>query len=85
MFNPLALTQLQEQCDKVAASDALLNYVLALVHDSRNQTDAVGLSPRATKALLQAAKAWHFRGQTLFSPRRCASGVLQRGRTSTAH
>ena len=59
-LTPLALTQLQEQCDKVAASDALLNYVLALVHDSRNQTDAVGLSPRATKALLQAAKAWAF-------------------------
>ncbi|MDH1470565.1 AAA family ATPase [Shewanella sp. GD03713] len=59
-LTPLALTQLQEQCDKVTASDALLNYVLALVHDSRNQTDAVGLSPRATKALLQAAKAWAF-------------------------
>ena len=59
-LTPLALTQLQEQCDKVTASDALLNYILALIHDSRSQTDAIGLSPRATKALLQAAKAWAF-------------------------
>jgi len=59
-LTPLALTQLQEQCDKVSASDALLNYILALIHDSRSQTDAIGLSPRATKALLQAAKAWAF-------------------------
>lgn len=59
-LTPLALTQLQEQCDKVTASDALLNYILALIHDSRSQTDAIGLSPRATKALLQAAKAWAY-------------------------
>lgn len=59
-LTPLALTQLQEQCDKVTASDALLNYILALIHDSRSQTDAIGLSPRATKALLQAARAWAF-------------------------
>ncbi|MGL4749105.1 MAG: AAA family ATPase [Shewanella sp.] len=59
-LTPLALTQLQEQCDKITASDALLNYILALIHDSRSQTDAIGLSPRATKALLQAAKAWAF-------------------------
>jgi len=59
-LTPMALTQLQEQCDKVTASDALLNYILALIHTSRSQTDAIGLSPRATKALLQAAKAWAF-------------------------
>lgn len=59
-LTPMALTLLQEQCDKVTASDALLNYILALVHASRSQTDAIGLSPRATKALLQAAKAWAF-------------------------
>ncbi|BFL83752.1 hypothetical protein LFREDSHE_22020 [Shewanella baltica] len=59
-LTPMALMQLQEQCDKVSASDALLNYILALVSFSRSQSDSVGLSPRATKALLQAAKAWAF-------------------------
>ncbi|QYJ80363.1 AAA family ATPase [Shewanella acanthi] len=59
-LTPMALTQLQAQCDNVNASDALLNYILALVKQSRTQPEAIGLSPRATKALLQAAKAWAF-------------------------
>ncbi|MCH1930126.1 MoxR family ATPase [Shewanella sp. A25] len=59
-LTPMALTQVQAQCDNVNASDALLNYILALVKQSRTQPEAIGLSPRATKALLQAAKAWAF-------------------------
>ncbi|MCA1896770.1 AAA family ATPase [Shewanella putrefaciens] len=59
-LTPMTLIQLQEQCDKVSASDALLNYILALVSFSRIHTESLGLSPRATKALLQAAKAWAF-------------------------
>jgi MoxR-like ATPase len=59
-LSPLELTQLQAQTDAVSASDALLHYVLALVEHSRAQTEGYGLSPRATKALLQAAKAWAF-------------------------
>lgn len=59
-LTPMSLMQLQEQCDKVSASDALLNYILALVSFSRTHTESLGLSPRATKALLQAAKAWAF-------------------------
>ncbi|MCL1076095.1 AAA family ATPase [Shewanella dokdonensis] len=56
----MALTQLQQQCDQVAASDALLGYILALVEGSRELHEGYGLSPRASKALLAAAKAWAF-------------------------
>ncbi|WP_076413708.1 MoxR family ATPase [Shewanella sp. UCD-KL12] len=56
----LELTKLQQAVEKVKASDALLNYVLALIDSSRSQNEGYGLSPRASKALLQAAKAWAF-------------------------
>lgn len=59
-LSSLELMQLQVECDNVSASDPLLNYILALVNCSRNQHDSTGLSPRASKALLQAAKAWAF-------------------------
>jgi MoxR-like ATPase len=46
---------------KVHASDALLNYVLRLVTFSRESEQfANPLSPRATKAILNAAKSWAF-------------------------
>lgn len=57
-MSPADLVKLQEQADKVSVSDALLKYLLALVDASRQQDEGYGLSPRASKALLQAAKAW---------------------------
>jgi MoxR-like ATPase len=54
------LQLLQSQVTKVSASDAVLHYLVALVDYSRQHSDAVGLSPRASIALLQAAKAWAF-------------------------
>jgi MoxR-like ATPase len=54
------LQQLQSQVTKVSASDAVLHYLVALVDYSRQYSDAVGLSPRASIALLHAAKAWAF-------------------------
>ncbi|MFT4938582.1 MAG: MoxR-like ATPase [Paraglaciecola sp.] len=46
---------------KVHASDALLNYILRLVTFSRESEQfANPLSPRATKAILNAAKSWAF-------------------------
>ncbi|WP_028116849.1 AAA family ATPase [Ferrimonas senticii] len=53
------LGQIQQQCQQINASDAVLNYLLALVNYSR-QPDQQGapLSPRASRALLAAAKAW---------------------------
>ncbi|MFQ6372424.1 AAA family ATPase [Shewanella sp. YIC-542] len=56
----MTLMQLQQQCEQVAASDALLEYILALVSGSREMAEDGGLSPRASKALLSAAKAWAF-------------------------
>lgn len=46
---------------QVHASDALLNYIIRIVTFSReSQLFANPLSPRATKALLSAAKSWAF-------------------------
>ncbi|AQS36388.1 MoxR-like ATPase [Shewanella psychrophila] len=59
-ISQIELVQLQQGVEKITASDALLNYVLALVEASRVQNEGYGLSPRASKALLQASKAWAF-------------------------
>lgn len=55
------LKQMQKEVKAVNASSALLDYVLRLVTLSR-ESDAYPnpLSPRASKALLLAAKAWAF-------------------------
>ena len=51
----------QLSVSKVHASDALLNYILRLVTFSRESEQfANPLSPRATKAILKAAKSWAF-------------------------
>lgn len=52
--------QLQLQVSQVTAADALLDYLLALVTASRQRTDLHPLSPRASKAILRAAKAFAF-------------------------
>ncbi|MEP2653920.1 MAG: MoxR family ATPase [Paraglaciecola sp.] len=53
--------QAQTTATKVHASDDILNYILALVTFSRESNQfANPLSPRATKALLRAAKAWAY-------------------------
>lgn len=54
-----ALFSLQAQVAEIRASDAILDYLQRLVEYSRTAADfAYGLSPRATLALLQAAKSW---------------------------
>jgi MoxR-like ATPase len=51
----------QAEIPKVRASDALVDYVLRLVDATRTQPQfAWGLSPRASLALLAAARAWAF-------------------------
>ncbi|GGP56308.1 ATPase AAA [Shewanella algicola] len=59
-ITPQELLLLQQQVAQVSASDAVLNYLIALVDYSRQHDVASGLSPRASIALLQAAKAWAF-------------------------
>ena len=51
-----SLKQLQQQCAVQHCSDGLINYVLDLVAASRQGQG--GLSPRASQALLAAARAW---------------------------
>ncbi|MEK6592661.1 MAG: MoxR family ATPase, partial [Pseudomonadota bacterium] len=53
------LIELQRRAQQIHASNALLDYVQALVNHTRRSTDYVnGLSPRAALALLHAARAW---------------------------
>lgn len=56
----LQLNQIQKAVQEVTASDALLEYIYALIAASRQQNEGIGLSPRASRALLHAAKAWAF-------------------------
>jgi MoxR-like ATPase len=58
---PDELRDLQGEVRKVHASDALLDYVQALVRFSRESGHyETGLSPRAGLALLSAARAWTY-------------------------
>ncbi|MFY1053849.1 AAA family ATPase [Ectopseudomonas khazarica] len=53
------LARLQAEVPKIRASGALIDYVLRLVEATRSQPQfAWGLSPRASLALLAAARAW---------------------------
>jgi MoxR-like ATPase len=58
---PADLLSMQEQVQQVHASDALLDYLQALVERTRNDPSySVGLSTRASLALLNGARAWAF-------------------------
>jgi MoxR-like ATPase len=60
-LTPSELQSLQEQVQHVHASDALLDYVQALVAGTRDgQYFVQGMSPRAALALLRVAKAHAF-------------------------
>jgi MoxR-like ATPase len=57
--SPGTLLRLREEVGRVHASEALLDYVQALVAWSRERPGfGAGLSPRAAIALLRAARAW---------------------------
>jgi len=61
--DPIISTQelltLQQLVDKVHVSDPLLDYVQLLINATRNSSHYLyGLSPRASLAVLKAAKAW---------------------------
>ena len=57
-LNAHSLKEIQQQVNQISASEALLKYILALVKASRETDEAIGLSPRASKAILKAAKSW---------------------------
>lgn len=55
------LLLMQHQVSQVHAADAVLDYLLALVQESRrNDLSPNALSPRASRALLAAARAWAY-------------------------
>ncbi|MBD2836411.1 MoxR family ATPase [Pseudomonas sp. JM0905a] len=59
IFTHAELGLIQAEVPKVIARDAVVDYVLRLVDATRNQPQfAWGLSPRASLALLSAARAW---------------------------
>lgn len=55
-----ALADLYQSVKNVKVSDALLNYVISLLDQSRINNSFQGLSPRAGKDIIKAAKAWAF-------------------------
>ncbi len=58
-LEPARLLQLQGEVRRVHVSEALLDYVQALVEQTRvSPRCQFGLSPRAALSLLQAARAW---------------------------
>ena len=58
-LTPDSLLRLQERVPKIHVSDALLDYVQALIRHTRESGDYLaGLSPRGGMALVKAAQAW---------------------------
>lgn len=61
LLDHAGLLAIQRAAAEVRVSDALVDYVLRLVEATRTQPQfAWGLSPRASLALLAAARAWAF-------------------------
>lgn len=61
LLNHAELAAIQTLIPQVRTSDALVDYVLRLVEATRSEPQfAWGLSPRASLALLAAARAWAF-------------------------
>ncbi len=59
VITPQQLIQIQNSVQNIHMSDALLNYVLAIIHNSRTSAEFIcGLSPRAGLALQRCARAW---------------------------
>lgn len=54
------LSELYQDVKNVKVSDSLLNYVISLLGQSRVNSSFQGLSPRAGKDIVKAAKAWAF-------------------------
>lgn len=55
------LLAMQTEVQKVHCSESIIDYVIALCHATRvDNFQGLPLSPRAAKALLNAAKAWAF-------------------------
>ena len=54
------LADLYQSVKNVKVTDTLINYVIALLEQSRINSSFQGLSPRAGKDIIKASKAWAF-------------------------
>lgn len=54
------LEKIKQEINSIVVSDKLLNYVLLLLEKSRHDGSFQGLSPRAGRDLVKAAKAWAY-------------------------
>jgi MoxR-like ATPase len=60
-LNPDGVIAVQNEVRAIHISDALLNYVQALILRTRDRSDLkLGLSPRAGQGLIRAAQAWAY-------------------------
>jgi MoxR-like ATPase len=63
ILSPADILELQARCERIHASESLLDYIQALMAETRNSRwFETGLSPRAGIALLQCGKALAFIG-----------------------
>lgn len=61
ILSPDALIKMQQDVHALYASDNIIDFILRLVSASRQSNDVQNpLSPRASKGILNAAKAWAF-------------------------
>ncbi len=69
-LSPEDLTRMQSEVDQVHVSEPILDYVQGLIRHTRESADyAIGLSPRAGIALIQAARAWaYLHGRAMLLP-----------------
>lgn len=58
VFDAAQIKECQELIEKIYIKDELLDYIAAIIHDTRNNGDLyLGASPRASLAILKTAKA----------------------------
>ena len=58
VFTPAELKECQELIEKVYIKDELLDYIAAIIHNTRNNGDLfLGASPRASLAIMKTSKA----------------------------
>jgi len=55
---PSRITELQKAAENIRCTDALIDYIQALVKWSRSGHYRLGLSPRAALSLVRASRAW---------------------------
>jgi MoxR-like ATPase len=86
---PADILELQSECRKIHASDALLDYIQALLAATRNSRwFEIGLSPRAGIALLRSSQSYAFlEGRSFIVPEdiKAVFPALARHRMTVPH